>query len=387
MKLMLHTPNAASKLSGYYRGAFDKAVELFIVTAYLTDWDASLRINQDCRAFRLIIGRDFGITRKAACQKVMNWLPAQRKRQFLVADRIGGFHPKAIFWKEASGRSFGVVGSSNMTRAAFESNYEVNTYSGLSAAEYARAREWIDEIEGYSAVVTPDWLSRYAEAQLRDGSRAGSHQRGPAPGDTPLASFSLPEPEDMEEQITGRRTQLENYQSHRNGLLRLFRRCANGEITSEQFYEQLPRYWSWEAGDRFQGRGWTLLGRHSDFRAVSESFLNIVRAPASSRDDVVAQEIDRLGEAKVPTRRSFLSEMLCLRFPDAYPVWNQPVDEYFRTIKLRPPRGASEGARYVYFAKTLRDALRQNRTHTARNLAELDIIFWLQWAQRHGVEY
>lgn len=358
MKLMLHTPNAQSELSAYYQQAFDNAVELFIVTAFLTEWDSDLKIKQDCRVFRFIIGKDFGITKKAACEKVMRWLSARHKRQFLVADRIGGFHPKAIFWKETSGHSFAVVGSSNMTRAAFESNYEVNTYSRLSATEYARAREWIDRIESQSAVVTPDWLSRYREAPLRGGSRGGSSQRDTAETAS-LASFSLPEPEDMERLIRERRNQLANYQAHRNGLMRLFRRCASGQITNDQFYDQLPRYWSWEAGDRFQGRGWALSGRHSDFRAVSESFLNILDAARMDRDDVVSQEIDRLAEARVPTRRSFLTEMLCLRFPDAYPVWNQPIADYFRTIRLRPPRGASEGARYVYFAKTLRDALHQ----------------------------
>ena len=387
MKLMLHTPNGQSELSAYYQQAFDNAVELFLVTAFLTDWDDSLKINRNCRAFRLIIGKDFGITRKTACEKVMSWLPARRKRQFLVADRIGGFHPKAIFWKEPSGHSFGVVGSSNMTRAAFELNYEVNTFSRLSAAEYARAREWVAGVEKQSAVVTPDWLHRYKEAPLRGGSRSCGQQGNAAIDTAPLASCPLPKPDEMQRYISGRRTQLAKYEAHRNGLLRLFRRCASRKVTSEQFYDQLPRHWSWEAGDRFQGRGFALSAKHSDFQAVSESFLKIVRAADADRDDVVAQEIDRLADDKVPTRRSFLSEMLCLRFPDVYPVWNKPTNDYFRTIKLRPPRGASEGERYVYFAKTLRDLLRENPNHPAKNLAELDVVIWLDYAQRNGIEY
>jgi HKD family nuclease len=381
MKLMLHTPDGQSQLSAHYKYAFDHAGELYIVTAFLTEWDTSLKINPNCRVFRLIVGRDFGITRKAACEKVMKWLPAQRKRQFLVADRIGsGFHPKAIIWKEASGRSFAVIGSSNLTLAAFESNYEINAYSRLSGAEYTAAQKWIADIEAESAVVTADWLSRYKESRLGGvGSGRGRQRR--AVSSPPLASFTLPKPAGVEREIAGRRRQLASHKTHRNGLIRLFRRCAAGQMSSDQFYAQLDRHWSREAGNRFQGRGWALSGKHSDFQPVSECFLNILRATDADRDDVVAQEIDRLADEQVPTRRSFFTEMLCLEFPNEYPVWNQPTADYFRTIKLRPPRGASEGAQYVYFAKTLRDALRRDRDHPAKNLAELDVSIWLDYDQ------
>jgi HKD family nuclease len=116
MKLMLHSPDSDGELSGLYKRAFQNAIELFIVTAFLTEWDDSLKLNSDCRSFRLIIGKDFGITKKAACEKVMGWLPSKRKLQFMAANGIYGFHPKAVFWKEKTGRSFAIIGSSNLTR-------------------------------------------------------------------------------------------------------------------------------------------------------------------------------------------------------------------------------------------------------------------------------
>jgi len=100
MSLLLHTPCSKSSLAEHYHRAFNRAVDLFIVTAFLTDWDESLKLNSRCRRFRLIIGKDFGITRKAACASVMRWLPANRKCQFMVTDLIMGFHPKAVFWRE-----------------------------------------------------------------------------------------------------------------------------------------------------------------------------------------------------------------------------------------------------------------------------------------------
>jgi HKD family nuclease len=134
MSLILHTPENTGELSDIYHRAMANAVELFIVTAFLTEWDTSLKLNADCRKFRVIIGKDFGITRKAACTALMGWLPPTRKGQFMVADRISGFHPKVVFWKETNGRSFAIVGSSNLTRAAFETNYEANVNCRIGTA-------------------------------------------------------------------------------------------------------------------------------------------------------------------------------------------------------------------------------------------------------------
>jgi hypothetical protein len=146
MKMILHTPSEKGMLSGYYRQAFKEAKELFIVTAYLTEWDETLELNVGCRGFRLIVGKDFGITRKAACETVMQWLPAERKSQFLVADLIDGFHPKAIFWTDGD-KCHAVVGSSNLTKAAFETNYEANVYSRISHTEYELAKKWGKQLE------------------------------------------------------------------------------------------------------------------------------------------------------------------------------------------------------------------------------------------------
>lgn len=79
MKMILHTPSEKGMLSGYYHQAFKESKELFIVTAYLTEWDETLELNASCRGFRLIVGKDFGITRKAACEAVM-WTENNRTK-------------------------------------------------------------------------------------------------------------------------------------------------------------------------------------------------------------------------------------------------------------------------------------------------------------------
>jgi HKD family nuclease len=379
MELILHSPNERSGLSQHYKRAFSTAVELYIVSAYLTDWDSTRKLNRECKRFLMLIGKDFGITRKAACKEVMRWLPPERKTQFRVAHGISGFHPKAIFWKEKkTGRCYAIIGSSNLTRAAFDSNYEANTFSSLSPAQYATAKSWIQAIDRDSRTVTDEWLSKYQEASLPPSSERNASRTNNRDNKSTL--IRLPNPPKMRVAIVERRDKLVHYKRNRNGLMRLFRQCADAEISSEQFYERLPRYWGHDAGDRLTGKGLEITAKHSNFRAVSRSFLTITRAPEEDRDFVVVEEIDRLAVERVPTRRAFLSEMLCLRYPGAYPVLNKPVSLFLRDIGYRAPRKASEGDRYIHIAKTLRSALRENPDYPARNLAELDIVIWYAYA-------
>jgi len=323
----------------------------------------------------LIIGKDFGITKKAACEKVMRWLPPKRKSQFLVADMIAGFHPKAVFWKEPKGDYFAIVGSSNLTRAAFESNFEANVFSHISENEYEEAKNWIRRIEKQSIPVSEDWLSQYKE--VTPTCRGTGSKPTKKNAVTQTITLKLPRLAGMKQQIEIRRTQLAAYEKNRKKLISLFRKCADGQISSSQFYEKLPNYWSGELGDRLQGAGWERQGKGSDFRVLAKSYLRILEASDNDRDDVVREEIDELHQMQVTTRKAFLSEMLCLAFPANYPILNNPIQNYLAEMKFKAPRRASEGSRYIDLAIKLRSAIIQNPNHPAKNLAELDTVIWL----------
>ncbi len=380
MNLFFHAPDRESELSKYYRRAFEKAVELFIVTAYLTEWDTSLKLNSGCHRFRVIIGKDFGITRRAACEAVMHWLPPKRKSQFMVADLISGFHPKAVFWKESNGDCFAIIGSSNLTRAAFETNYEANVFSKIENSEYDAARNWVRSIEKLSVPVSDDWLKCYKEA-LPTRRSAGKKSKQRHHLAIPLVTLKLPKPVSMKKQIIIRRGQLAAFKRKRKGLIKLFQDCASGKIKSTDFYRQLPEYWSYEVGDRLQGAGWERQGKDSDFHTLAASYLRILEATDQERDDIVEQEIDNLREKHVVTRKAFLSEMLCLQFPEEYPVLNRPVQKYLKSVKFKAPRGSSEGARYIDLSRKLRASLLQNPEHPAKNIAELDTVIWLAFGE------
>ena len=62
---------------------------------------------------------------------------------------------------------------------------------------------------------------------------------------------------------------------------------------------------------------------------------------------------------------------------------NKPVKKWVKGAGYRAPRGASEGTRYLFLAKTLRAALAQKpRDYDAQNLAELDVYIWASQDQQ-----
>lgn len=374
MKLILHSPSSDTDIKEVYDQAFTEAVKLYVVTAYLTEWDVSLKLNPKCENFRVIVGKDFGITKKAACVKLMNWLPAERKSQFMVADSIDGFHPKAIFWKDTEGKFFSLIGSSNLTKAAFETNYEANFFSEISSEDFIKAESWVRGIEELSVVVSEDWLEEYQEGKPPPKKwKKGNGSR--------VKALELPKPKGSKRQVKIRREQLASHENLKNSLHKCFLNCSNGNISSSEFYEVLPTVWSWEAGNRLQGMGWERKGKSSDFKELSTSFIRIINSKDGDRDDVVVKELDRLKLLKNPARRAFLSEILCLTYPDKYPVLNKPVNSYLADIKFRAPKGASEGAAYLDLSKKLRSSIALNPTHPAKNLAELDAVIWLEYGE------
>lgn len=377
MNLVLLPDSGDKSLEHHYTNALKKAVELYIVSAYLTEWDAPTKLNDGCDEFRFIVGKDFGITRKEACKKVMRWLPKRLDGQFMVAVDIDGFHPKAMFWREGDRSLHALVGSSNLTRAAFSRNHEANVYFQPSETQFAEARVWVKKMEKSCIGVSDDWLKIYREAP-RGGPTGPT---GKSSAEELLEALKLPRIAGSAEIVRKRRHQLESYLVHKAGLMRIFKASAEGRMSNQDFYNALPEHWSFELNDRLQGAGWERQGKASDFHELSQSFLRIVNAPSSERDTAVAREIDSLRKKRVRSRGAFLSEMLCLRFPELYPVKNQPVEDFLTDIEFRGQRGASEGVAYVDLAQRLRMALRANPRHPAKTLAELDAVLWLAYGK------
>lgn len=383
LDVMLHEPGGAGALSKLYEHAFKHAVELHLVTAFLTDWNADLKPSAACTRIRIIIGKDFGITRKAACRAVLAWCEADDRTEFRVATEITGFHPKLVLWREASGKRFLIVGSSNLTRAAFASNFEANVHLAIDEECFDRTLDWIETIDKRCRNVTRSWIDAYQEAERRRGSGGGKRRRT-----TKREPVVLPAASPHGKLLRDRRAQMKAYRAHAKGLLDLFRACASGQISNAAFYEQLPNYWSYDEGDRLQGYGWHITGAEANFRELSQAFVSIVDAKTDEeRDEEVVRQLDDLDASENPARAAFFSEMLCLRFPALYPILNKPIRSFLRRSGFRARPNATEGQWYIDASCELRRVLTaEGKSYPVKNLAELDAVMESDDRRRRAAE-
>ena len=66
MELLLLPKRSGTELQDVYRRALRESTHLYIVSAYLTHWDIKEELGCQCESFKFIVGKDFGITRKAS---------------------------------------------------------------------------------------------------------------------------------------------------------------------------------------------------------------------------------------------------------------------------------------------------------------------------------
>lgn len=383
MKLIL-LPKTSEDLSleNIYLRALSRSKELYIVSAYLTEWGIKEELGNQCESFLFIVGKDFGITRKNACRAVMEWLPANRHQEFMVAESINGFHPKAMFWRELDGKCYALLGSSNLTQAAFSTNFEANGFACITDEQFELASKWIEEIFEVSVTLNETWLERYQEARQparANGSKADNHKETEEAYHLPLPTIRRLK--GYKTYLDQRRNQMKAFRRRRTELEELFRTTSRARLWNkariDNFYYTLSGLWYFgEDGSRFQGKGWERTGRNSDFRELSKSLVRVLDAPFAGRDRVVIQEINRLTVMGLPTRGALFSEMLCQFFPKQYYVLNGPVLGWFRHLDIAFPRGLSKGEQYVNRARLLRAALKRADDYPAENLAELDCIIW-----------
>lgn len=383
----------ARQFADAYRQAFAKAEELYIVNAFLTEWPSALRLNPKCKEFRLIIGTDFGTTRRAAIESALRWLPRRFRGEVRAFNLRGvNFHPKAVLWREASGRSCLLIGSSNLTRAAFESNVEANVTIELSSEEYALTLTWFRQITDCSLKVNDAWLGKYVEAPIR-GAQAGGKRR-PAPVDpdvAPVFDLSLELTNEAERHLfsrhlRARRAQRAYFDAHsKEPLLELVRTAAAKRRWVQKdniaFYNELSRLWAGSETTRLGGLQWVMLGKHADHRELARSLVEILNSNLADRDDTVAREKDRLHALGVSTRAAVLTELLCHLLPTRYPILDYPVRRWRSQVGFDKGVGGSEGERYIRLAEAMRAALNDPgpRALGLETLAELDTLIWFRF--------
>ena len=313
---------------------------------------------------------------------VLNWLPNNKKHGLLVAENISGFHPKCLVWSK-NNQYYSLIGSSNLTVAAFTNNYEINIVNEITFEEYTNFKTWFESIKKQCIAVSDDWLEQYKESLLTAKNLHDYINKSTE--NTEVITAATHNIQLNSELIKLRQQQLKNHDKIRSQLFSLIQKCANEEISNSNFYDELNKYWNWEnenngqvIGNRFQSRGWVRTGKKANFHQLCNSYLKITQASDEDRDNVVANEIDTLATGiKNPVRGAVLSELLCLEYPKSYPVLNEPIIDFLKDNKINSARGSSEGSKYIDIALKMRAIVAQHKEIS--NLAELDILIQTQY--------
>lgn len=384
-QLFLHSDTSSDNgLNSVYEKAVSEAVELYIFSAYLTHWDVKNKLSNKLKEFKFIFGQDFGLSKKDAIRKVLKWLPAHLKFTLMVAQNIQGFHPKAVLWKNDKNRYYALIGSSNLTHAAFNSNYEANILTEISEKDFIEAKYWADEITMKSIPVSEDWLGKYQEVEIAYKKSASSKSA--------MDMLFMKMPNYDQGLIEARRRQMRNHQTVREQLKKLIKQCAEGGVDNDEFYVEFNKLWSWEnenggngVGNRFQDKTWTRKGKDSDFKKICFAIQSVFNAPSAEKDNIVAKQIDWLKKCGVSTRRSVFSEMLCQEYPDKYPLLNNPVEKFLKDNQFRSARGASEGSKYIDLSMKLRELLAKQSK--IKNLAELDVLIQEKYRKNTDIDW
>lgn len=381
-QLFLHSHlDTENKLIAVYEKAISEAVELYIFSAYLTHWSVQAKPNSQLKEFKFIFGKDFGLSKKSAIQSVLKWLPAHLKFNFMVTQNIQGFHPKALFWKNQQNEYYALIGSSNLTHAAFNSNFEANILTNISAQDFENMKKWANQIANLSIPVSEDWLEHYQEIEMESKNEVSI-----------INNLFQNLPDYDEEMIAARHRQMANHQTVRTQLKQLISDCANGKVDNKTFYDELNKLWSWKEenngtgiGNRFQDRNWKRKGKNSNFQKLCLALEKVFHAPSELRDTVVAEQFDWLEQSgDVPARKAVFTEMLCQEYPDKYPVLNEPVEKFLEDNQFKAAKASSIGSRYVDLSLKLRALVAQH--HKLNHLAELDVLIQAKYRQK-GIDW
>ncbi|WP_065329174.1 phospholipase D family protein [Tritonibacter mobilis] len=372
MKLILVPSDQEMNLRDEYEKAFSEATELYVLSAYLTHWNFQKKLNSGCRKFRLIVGTDFGITRKQALYDALKWVPRNQKCNFLAVDKISGFHPKVAFWKDKNNEFHCVIGSSNQTHAAFNTNFEANAVAEISSIDFMKSAKWVQDIVNHCSQVNEQWIADYKE-----GNNTPRNNENHKIARNQLQDFGIHEPTHFKDFLLDRRRQMRAYSDARSDFIELVEECAAGQLSSHDFYRDFTNLWGKDHYISFQSDAWKRRGKSSSFSEICRSLVEILSTKDVDLDDVVRVELDRLDDLKIETRKSLFTEILCKEFPNQFPVWNARIEKRVAYPILAFPPRSSFGSKYIHMAREMRRLVKCEDS-PVNDLAELDLLIGLQ---------
>lgn len=350
-----------SKSKDIIADAISKADEIWWASAYLTNWPLSHNCipKRTCSSCNIVIGSDFGITRRAALTSLLNW--SRRTICNVYINESNGFHPKALIWKIGR-KYFALIGSSNLSIAAWSSNIELNVVVVLSETEYKFLTTWFqDVVIGESDLLDLNWIKYYNECK-----------RKPKADSKPITDIDRRIKELGKVDSTFPKRQYKVYQEKRSQFIQIVNSCANGEISGQVFYDKM---WMLLADSWYGSPGWCRTCKKENWKQACKGLANIFSANDSERDRVVKETIDALEKSNNPIRGAWLSEILCHHYPFSYPLVNDPVKSWIRKIGISKIRGVPDGNTYLKITLRMRKILSEHKK-LFNGFGEMDHAIW-----------
>lgn len=364
-------PNDSRHFKKLYYHAIGKADELYIFTAYLTNWDFEKKLNLKCKKIEIYFGTDFKITKKKAVSDVLKWLPKKHKGCLCAVENIG-FHPKLLVWREGN-KYFMILGSSNVTTGGFESNIEANLFKEISKSNFKQIIQWLNSNFRYrSKVVNEEWVKKYKEAYYNYKFEKKTKIGSASDVVVNLKTLSKIPSEELKE----RKLQIKEFYKISRELKKLIYDCANKKMTNLSFWDRMYDLFG-RSKARIQGKGFEISGKYANWQQICKSLVEIFEANNENRDEVVRDQIDFLTLKKNSARKAWLTEILSHYYPKLYPIINDPPFKWLKASKYNYPRGSTEGAKYIHISKAFRDYIKKDKIY--KNLIELDLAIWSKY--------
>ena len=126
-----------------------------------------------------------------------------------------------------------MIGSSNLSKAAFQSNFEANVHAQISVAEYRRLEAWLNAVAATTEPITEDWIDKhYHEANLKLGG--GKHKGG----FSPVVKLKLPKGAKYAVGVKERRKQQARFVEIGPRIHAAAGHCAKGAMTNKAFWAE-----------------------------------------------------------------------------------------------------------------------------------------------------
>lgn len=340
--------------------AIKTADEIWWASAYLTSWPLTIKSlpKSTCSSCNIVIGSDFCITRESALLDLLRW--SKKANSNVYINEVAGFHPKTILWKKNK-KFYALIGSSNLSVAAWSSNVELNALIEVTKEEYFDLTNWFqDYVIGISPMLDAKWLKGYHESNRKGKPKTNAMEQIDQLIKT-LGKVDLTIPRQEQKIYTRNKTQFEQ----------LVKKCAAGTILKDKYYEKM---WNLLDGS-WHGRPiWSIKCKHAKWKETCRELVKIFLAPEAERDKVVKEAVDSLASLGNPTRSAWLTEILCHHYPNSYPLLNTPVKKWIKKNKIAKV-SIIDGNTYLKITRIMRRILKENK-NKFHNFGEMDYAIW-----------